>query len=136
MSFMYYEGTADFLAATPALTVTFEASGSITAGRAVSYDTAGQASTVYMPSAVRSGATVVAGVALQTVSTGNPVGVLVWGYAKSLPKLGEGGQFGESLVISGSGYWTQSGSGQSRYVAGRIVSGSGNTIVAFIDCMK
>ena len=139
-AFLNYEGTADYMAVSPALIVTFAASGSITAGRAVCFNTAGPGY-VYQPSGVPSGSLIVAGVALQTVSDADPVPVMVWGYAKSLPALPTTGVFanGQALVVTGSGYWTCSGSVpliNNSYNAGKIISGSAGYMYAFIDCMR
>ena len=137
-AFLYYEGTADYLAATPALIVTFAASGSITAGRGVVNGGASNPGYVYQPpSGTISGSLVPAGVALSTVSDGDPLPVLVWGYAKSLTTLATASNnyFGQALVITGSGYWGASGSTKVATVAGKIISGSAGYIYAFINCM-
>jgi len=137
-TFLTYEGTTDFIAVTPALIVTLTASGSITAGRAVTYDTSNP-SAVYQPSAIRSGSLPVAGVALTTAADGKAVSVMVWGFAKSLPTLpstGATGIIGQPLVITGSGYWGASGSGRNYCTAGKIVSGSAGFTYAFIDCVS
>ena len=133
-AFLTYEGTTDFLAATPALIVSFAASGSIIAGRGVVVSTSNYGS-VYMPSGVPSGSVVPAGVATATVSDGEPVGVIVFGYAKSLPTLPTNRTigFGQPLVITGSGYWTTSGSTLNSCVAGKTVSGSAGYTFAFIN---
>ncbi len=137
-AFLSYEGTTDYLAATPALVVSFAASGSITAGRAVCFNTAGPGY-VYQVSGQPSGANIPAGVALATVADGDPVPVVVWGYVKSLPALPTTISFanGQPLVITGSGYWTASGSTRpvGGTVAGKIISGSAGFIYAFINCM-
>ena len=137
MSFLYFEGTKDYVAATPALIVTYSASGSITAGRCLNLNTTGD---VYVPTAHRSGASKPAGVALATVANGEPCPVMVWGYAKNLQNAGLALNVGDVLAVSGSGLWTTSGSlnTPSSYSAGKVVSGSAASglIVAFIDCMK
>lgn len=144
MAFQYYEGTMDFVAATPAMIVTFRASGSITAGRGVCYRTGSQAGAgdVYQPSLFVSGSpdagNVPAGVALQTVTSGQELGVLVWGYAKNLPYLGNVTiEPGHPLVLSGSYFSTSGSTSEELCHVGKCVTGSatGGTIVAFIDCM-
>ena len=137
-AFIYYEGTSDYLAATPALVITLAASGSITAGRGVATETENPGY-VYQPAAgTQSGALSPAGVALATCADGDPVPVLVFGYAKSLPMLPTGTSFpfGRPLVITGSGFWGTSGSGPSSYTAGKIVSGSAGYGYALINCMS
>lgn len=141
MSFLYYEGTKDYLAATPALIVTFRASGSITAGRGVVFETNDNSTDVYQPAGCISGSLDVAGVALGTVSDNDPVPVLIWGYAKALPKLPTTTAYvpNQPLVLTGAGQWCASGSYDdvgSNAIAGKIVSGSGTYIVAFINCIK
>jgi hypothetical protein len=134
-SFLTFEGTSDYLAATPALIITLTASGSIAAGVPVAYETNTNAA-VYQPAAIATGSINPAGVALSTVTTGQAVPVLVFGYAKSLPQLGTAALTpGYALVASGSGTWTQSAGGGSQS-AGRIVSGSSGYIYALISCMK
>ena len=136
-SFISYEGTSDFIAATPALIITLAASGSITAGRGVIHDASNPAS-IYMPSGKDSGSVSPVGVCLATVSDGDPAPILVWGYAKSLPALptNRSFSFGQPLVITGSGYWTTSGSTWNSCVAGSVVTGSAGYIFALINCMK
>ena len=141
MAFMYYEGTKDFLAATPALIVTFRASGSISAGRGVCFETNDNSTDVYQPGAsTESGSLAVAGVALKTVSDNDEIPVLIWGYAKALPKHANDATAmnpGTCLVITGAGYWCASGSDFGvAEVAGKVVSGSTTHIVAFINCIK
>ena len=142
MAFIYSEGTKDYLAATPALIVTFKASGSITAGRCVCYEVTSNDSSVYMPAAgTESGSDVPAGVALNTVANAADVAVLVWGYAKSLPNGNTAVTANRFITHSGSGYWVMSGSINNtllKRVAGKAISGSaaGGTILAFIDCTK
>lgn len=143
-AFITYEGTSDFIAATPYLAITLAASGSITAGRAVSVETLNPGYCYQVLAvAAQSGSIKPAGVALATVANGAAVPVLVWGYVKALPALPTTGvfSFGDPLVVSGSGYWTASGSilataTSSNTVAGKIVSGSAGYITAFIDCMR
>lgn len=143
MAFQYYEGTMDFVAATPAMIVTFRASGSLTAGRAAVYDKGGSGDVYQIATAagIISGATtyVPAGVTLQTVTDGQEVAVLVWGYAKNLPYYGNSSAIpGNPVVMSGASYWSTSGSTtESLAHCGKVVTGSasGGTILAFIDCM-
>ncbi len=135
---LYYEGTSDYLAATPALVITLQASGSISAGRGVVFD-GGSNAAVYQPAALRSGALVPAGVALATVATGDAVPVLVWGYAKSLPA--SVGTFlpGDVLALTGSGLWGCSGSKALSLgggACGKIISGSGGYIYALVNFMS
>ncbi len=140
MAFMYYEGTTDYLAATPALIITNKASGSITAGRFLAFDR-GTSESVYQPSGVPSGSLMPAGIALQTVSDGDPIAVGIFGLFKNLPVLG-GVKAGNYLVVTGSGYWGVSGSSTTAdpvstlaMWAGRCITGStsGGTVVAFIS---
>lgn len=134
MAFQYYEGTADYIAATPALIVTFRTSGSVAAGNFVAFD-AGNTGDVYQP-AVASGSVAPAGLALQTRATGQDIAILVHGYAKNIPYLGATCYAGNNLFISGSSATTSAGAGI--YTIGRVVTGSatGGTVVAFIDCLK
>jgi len=146
MAFWYYEGTKDFVAATPCLILTFKASGSITAGRPVLYD-AGDTSEVYMTGSGFLEVAVPAGVALKTVSDNDDVPVLVWGVAKNLLSNTEAKTPGMVITNSGSAfadctsymYDTGSSSG-SRYAMGSVISGSGGSatgkFMATIDCMK
>ena len=141
MAFMYYEGTKDYVAATPVLITTFKASGSITAGRIVVFDTGDNSSNVYQPPATTaSGALAPVGLAIKTVSDGDDVPVIVWGFAKNIAtKLA--GNPGDPIVISGSGYVAPSGStavttGVLRSFIGKWVSGSSTSCMAFIDCMR
>lgn len=138
MAYWYYEGTKDFVVTTPALIVTFKASGSITAGLGVAFD-AGNTSDVYVPSAIAVDGTAVVGVALKTVSDDDPVAVLVWGFAKNLTSIGQTKTPGMHIGLSGSGHFAQAASTGSNYIAGKVVSGSGTAtgkFMAFIDCMK
>jgi len=137
-SFLTYEGTMDFVAATPALIITFTASGSITPGRGVAIDPSNNGA-VYQPSGVRSGSVVPAGVALTSASNGRAVSVLVWGFAKSLPTLPTSDSaitIGQPLVITGSGFWGASGSSRAATVAGKTISGSAGFTYALVDCMS
>jgi hypothetical protein len=140
-AFLNYEGTSDFIATTPYLAITLAASGSITAGRGVCVETLNPGYCYQPPAGTISGSLKPAGVALATTADGSGVPVLVWGYAKSLPTLPTDRVFsyGDNLVITGSGYWTASGSCVAAAiapmsVAGRIVSGSAGYIFAFVDC--
>lgn len=135
-AFLSYEGTTDYLAVTPAMVITLAASGSITAGRAVVVQSTNPGY-CYMPTSVPSGSVIPAGVATSTVSDGDPIGVIVWGYVKSLPTLPTDRtlSFGQALVVTGSGYWGTSGSTKVAQVAGKVVSGSAGYTYAFIDCM-
>jgi hypothetical protein len=131
---IYFEGTKDYVALTPALIFTFKASGSIAAGQFVAYDT-GTSGCVYQP-AVASGSTVAAGLALSTKTDGTEVPVLVWGLAKNVPWLGITSIAGNPVYISGSSGTTSTGVGI--YQIGTVVTGSatGGTVVAFIDCLS
>jgi len=134
-AFQYYEGTKDYIAATPALIITFRASGSVTGGQFVAFD-AGNTGDVYNAGlGLASGASAPAGFALMTKATGTEVPVLVWGYAKNVPWLGITGVAGSPVVISGSSATTTAGAGI--YVCGKVITGSatGGTVVALIDCM-
>ena len=136
MAFQYYEGTMDYLAATPALIITEQASGSIVAGTFVYFD-AGTSAAVYS-SNIASGASVPAGFALQSASTGKEVAILVWGFAKNIPYYGATINAGTLIVGSGSGATAVSGTTTGAYVIGKCITGSasGGTIVALIDLMK
>jgi hypothetical protein len=134
-SFLTYEGTSDYLAATPALIITLTASGSIAAGRGVVFDT-GTNAAVYQPSAIVSGSLRPAGIALATRATGDAVPVMVWGYAKSLPASGQTFTPGDILTITGSGLWGSSGSAALGSGCGKIISGSSGYIYALVDFMR
>ena len=134
-SYLTYEGTSDYLAATPALVITLTASGSIAAGRGVVLDGGGSAA-VYQPTAIVSGSLRPAGIALATVSSGDPVPVMVWGYAKSLPSSGQTFAFGNVLALTGSGLWGCSGSAALGPGCGKIISGSGGYIYALVNFMN
>ena len=141
MAFMYYEGTKDYVAATPALVVTFRASGSITAGRIVTFDSGDNDTDVIQPAATTaSGALTPAGLACKTVSDGEDIPVLVWGFGKNIATRVAGNP-GDPIVISGAGYVVPSGStaaasGVLRNFIGKWVSGSATSCMAFIDCLK
>ena len=141
MAFMYYEGTKDYIAATPALITTFKASGSINAGRIVVFDAGDNSSNVYQPPATTaSGALAPVGLAIKTVSDGDDVPVIVWGFAKNIA-CRVAGNPGDPMVITGAGYVVPSGSiaigtAYPRNVIGKWVSGSSTSCMAFIDCMK
>jgi hypothetical protein len=133
-AFQYYEGTKDYIAATPALILTFRASGSVTGGQFVAFD-AGNTGDVYTP-AVASGSVAPAGFALMTKATLTEVPVLVWGFAKNVPWLGATSVAGNPVFISGSSATTSAGLGI--YVCGKVITGSAaaGTVVALIDCMN
>jgi hypothetical protein len=147
MAFMYFEGTRDYVAATPALITTFQASGSIAAGRLVGFvSTIDQrVFTALSTSALQGAGAVPAGLALQTVSDGDPCPVLVWGYAKNIATGSSTGNVGITMtypiVMSGAGYATTSGSlgtgtiVKSLFQVGKAISGSAGSITAFINCM-
>ena len=137
MSFMYFEGTKDFLAATPALITTFEASGSITAGKGVLFLSATDQRVYQGIAGTHSSASFPAGVALATVSNADPCPVLVWGYAKNLSVSAAVTYITAPLVISGAGYFASSGSGGTftRYCVGKAVSGSATSCIAFINAL-
>lgn len=143
MTHYSFEGTTDYIAATPALIVTLEASGSITAGRAVAFD-AGNTSEVYTPSAVAvADGTQCAGLSIEAAADSEVCGVLVWGFAKNVPAVaGYTPQPGDRIQISGSAKFTSIATGSflsnPYVVAGKVLSGSGagNNFLAFIDCMK
>jgi hypothetical protein len=133
-AFQYYEGTKDYIAATPALIITFRASGSVSGGQIVAFD-AGNTGDVYTP-AVASGSTAVAGLALMTKANATEVPVLVWGYAKNVPYLGATCYAGNPLFVSGSSVTTSAGTGI--YQIGTVITGSatGGTVVALLDFMN
>ncbi len=143
MSFLYFEGTKDYVLATPCLITSFKASGSITAGRLVTFDTgnAGGADVFLPPAGTISGSLALAGLATQTVADGDPCPVLVWGYAKNIPVIGSLTlTTGDYLVVSGAGYASRSGSagatGKNQAIAGKVISGSSTWVkAAFINCM-
>ena len=140
MSFLYFEGTKDFIAATPALITTFVASGSTVAGRLLSWTT-GDMTVGHPASTAGSGSTKVAGLCLATVSSGDPCPVLVWGYAKNVAATAIF-TCGDALVCTGSGYIGTSGSvkpvtgsSSNAYWCGRYVSGSSTSAIVFINCL-
>ncbi len=142
MAFMYTEGTSDYIAATPVLIVGYRASGSITAGRIVQLAT--DSGDVYVPLAagVATGSTVpTAGLATATTASGDSCPVLVWGMAKNLTKCLSTATFnpGDILFISGAGYVSANAPGVTSAPSnalGRVVSGSGTYVTAFISLMK
>jgi hypothetical protein len=141
MSTLYYEGTKDWVQATPAMIVSLRASGSITAGYPLKWD-AGNTSDVWADTNGVVGKC--AGLALTTVATGAVCAVLVWGYAKNL-LANETLVPGDFIMASGStGAFakltagTLSGSTTIvNYYAGRVVSGSttAGLFTGFINCM-
>lgn len=142
MSFMYFEGTRDYIAATPAIITTFKASGSITAGRFVAHNSnfASNDPDVYLPaSSVVLGAVQPAGLALNTCSDGDPCAVLVFGYAKNIATAtATAFNCGDMLTISGSGYAFKTGSAavyatKFLNVIGKVITGSTTSVVAFIN---
>lgn len=139
MSYYVFEGKNDYIAVYPALIASFKASGSITAGRGVSFD-AGGTSYVYQPTTA---GVEPAGLALNTAADGGKTSVLVWGFAKNVPAAsGYTPATGDRIALSGSGQFTSLDTGSfltNPYaVAGKVVSGSGEgaAFLAFIDCMK
>ena len=142
MSLLYFEGTKDYVLATPALITSFKASGSITAGRLVAFDTgnAGGADVYLPPAGTISGSLACAGLALATVADAEPCPVFVWGYAKNIPVIGSLTlTTGDCLVISGAGYASRSGSVATpklQTVVGKVISGSSTWVkAAFINCL-
>ena len=141
MSTLYYEGTKDWVQATPAMIISLRASGSITAGYPLKWN-AGNDSDVWADTTGVVGKC--AGLALATVATGAVCPVLVWGYAKNLlanetlvpgdfiMASGSGGAFAKLTAVTVSG-----STGISSYFAGRVVSGSGAAgfFTGFINCM-
>jgi hypothetical protein len=148
MAFMFTEGTKDYIATTPCLAVTFRASGSITAGKIVQFVSGDNSTDVFQPlSGTLSGSAVpVAGLALSTVSDGDTCPVLVWGMAKNLTKVvsTQTSNPGDLLFLSGAGNvcsnsWANANAAISSiacYPIGRVVSGSGTGVVAFISTIK
>jgi len=143
MAYLSLEGTKDFLAATPALIVTYVASGSIAAGNGLKWD-AGNTGEVWADTAGALGKC--AGVALATVSDGDNVPVLVWGYAKNLVSyetMVPGDRIMLSSVAQGPGFTKDvpvlvSGSySASIYRCGTCVTNvtSGSKFMALINCM-
>jgi len=145
MSFVYFEGKMDYLAATPALILTFRASGSMKPGRPCVFD-AGNTGDVYQPTASASGSLIPVGVVLKTVADQEATPVLVWGVAKNLSVLSNVTLVpGHPLVVSGSAsdcVWSTSGSGAATVpvrVGGKVLSGSASgasNLYALIDCMR
>ncbi len=139
MSFMYFEGTKDYVAATPALLNTFEASGSITAGRFLNFVSATD-QRVFVPLSTYQGAggatAVPAGLALATVATGDACPVLVWGYAKNIAVSAAQTNITGFAIVSGAGYlWNSGSTTKNLYNVAKIISGSATSCVAFINCM-
>ena len=138
MSFLKFEGTKDFIVCTPALIVTFRASGSIQAGTFVTFD-AGGTGDVYTSTGT-SGSYRPIGLALSTKTSGTEVPVLVWGYAKNIPITGSAVKPGDILVGAQSGFGSTSGSNASGsiYAVGTIVTSAANggSCLAFIDCIN
>ena len=137
------EGATDYILDRPALVLSYQASGSVVAGKAVVFD-AGGSSTVYQPTAVAVAAgTQCAGLALSAAATGKIVDVLVWGLAKNLPAVaGWTPATGDRFQVSGSSQFTSiaTGSflGNPYVVAGTVLTGSGagKVFQGFIDCLK
>ena len=144
MAYLTLEGTKDFLVATPALIVTFVASGSIAAGNGLKWD-AGNTGNVWADTAGAVGKC--AGIALATVSDDDYVPVLVWGYAKNLVSyetLVPGDNIILSSVAQGPGFTKDSapavsGSTYARtiYKCGVCTTNvtSGSKFLALINCM-
>jgi hypothetical protein len=146
MAYLTLEGTKDFIVSTPALIVTFVASGSIAAGNGLKWD-AGNSGNVWADTAGALGKC--AGVALATVSDDDYVPVLVWGYAKNLvafETMVPGDTIMLSSVAQGPGFIKEtvvnvSGSvGRTIYKCGvcvsNVTSGSGGAkFLALINCM-
>jgi len=133
MAYLTHEGTKDFLLGSPAIVLTFKASGSITGGKVVTFD-AGNTADVYVASGNSVGQISVLGVALKTVSDDDPVPVLIWGVAKNLAmeNSSETVYPGSNISVSGSGGFTSG----SEYCIGRVISGSATRFVALIDGMR
>jgi len=133
---MYFEGTADYQAATPALITTFEASGSITAGRMVCFVSATDQRVFQGAAGAHSAFKFPAGLAISTVANGDPCPVFVWGIAKNIAVASAQTNFTGYGVISGAGYLYNSGSTlKDQYAVAKIISGSATTCVAFINAM-
>ena len=142
MAYLSLEGTKDFLAATPALIVTFVASGSIAAGNGLKWD-AGNSGNVWADTAGALGKC--AGIALATVSDDDYVPVLVWGYAKNLvayETMVPGDRIILQSVAQGPGFMKDdtpdySGSSTGFYRCGTCVTNvtSGSKFMALINCM-
>ena len=131
--YVSFEGTQDYLVHLPALIMTFEASGSISAGNAVGMNPSN--GTVYALSGPTSTALTAAktmdfmGVATKTVATTKKVPVIVWGAVKNVVAQTTitAGQY---LIPSGSGafapatYAAGGQNGYSLYVSDETYSGS------------
>lgn len=137
MSFMSFEGTADYIVATPALIVSFKASGSVAAGTFVAWD-AGNTGDVYnVAASIASGSYRPAGFALATAASGTVFPVLVWGYAKNIHVTGSAVNPGNPLVAAGTNGGT-SGSAGTAAVVGTFTTAaaSGAKALAFINCLS
>ena len=138
MSLMYFEGTSDYVAATPVIITTFEASGSIAAGKLVPFMSATD-QRVYQPPATYQGNSSPAGLAIATVANGDPCPVVVWGMCKNIVTGGAFTLLTSYFSISGSGLAMISGAAswnKNIGTVGRGITGSSNsTITAFINCM-
>ncbi len=136
MSLIFYEGTADYEAATPVLVTTFEASGSIAAGKMVLFMGAADQRVYQGIAGTHSAASIPAGLALATVANADPCPVLVWGYAKNISVSALQTNLTGYGVVSGAGYLHNSGSiVKNVYSIAKIISGSATTCTAFINCM-
>ena len=135
------EGATDYILARPALVLSYQASGSIVAGKGVVFDLGGS-STVYQPSAIATGSVLCEGLALSAAATGKIVDVLVWGVAKNLPAVaGWTPATGQRFQLSGSSQFTSiaTGSNDNEYlVVGTVITGSGagGKFIGTIDCLK
>ena len=146
MAYMTLEGTKDFIVATPALIVTFVASGSIVAGNGLKWDGGNTSGEVWADTAGAAGKC--AGIALKTVSDGDELPVLVWGYAKNLvayETMVPGDTFILSSPAQGPGFVKEaapavSGSGavaRTTYRVGVVINPvtSGSKFLALVNCM-
>ena len=142
MSLMYFEGTSDYVLATPAIITTFEASGSITPGRFVCFNSATD-QRVHVPNSSyiysHGVATPPAGLAIQTVASGDPCPVVVFGYCKNIATLGATAVTYITclLTVSGAGYVYPTSSAVYKHLGtvGRAISGSASKCIAFVNTM-
>ena len=146
MSYLSLEGTADYLAAYPAIMTAFVATGSISAGNMVRM----MADTGFVKKSDDAlGTGSVVGVAYISASDGDKVGVISWGYIKNIVATGSVG-YGVQIMCSDLGkvraWVTGSWDGgdynelmrQALKVKGIAVTSAtdGNKFMAFLDCMR
>jgi hypothetical protein len=132
MSFYYFEGTADYVLATPVIMIGYIASGAITAGMMVCTT---PDSRVYMPpSGTTTGSVIPAGLCVNTCASGDPAAVIVHGPVKNLTSTVSAVPPDTIIVITGSGYVCGYYPGTPALTlskllvsAGKVISGSTGT---------